>query len=253
MSSLAVAAVRRSDQKYAELLSAREPVDCGCIHCNPSFPEAPYANFLCDVQTTGLILPTIERIESTFAARGARCYGWIPATGEPIDPLDRLVEPRGYAPRPVAAFIYPLTQPTPPADGRLSFVGARALRRTYRGLVESAATAREESAASVAAHLERLNDPQYDAWVARIDEQPVAIISLLQAGDIGRICDWFVVPEHRGRGIGAAILAYALTAARRWALRTICAACDARDAASTRALKRVGFEYGGEWVEYWRR
>jgi GNAT superfamily N-acetyltransferase len=100
--------------------------------------------------------------------------------------------------------------------------------------------------------LERLNDPQYTAFVAMIDERPAGMASLFQIGQIGRVCDIFVLPSEREQGVATSLVRYAVRAARRWALHPICAEIAVGAQRSLSLLTRAGFAPGDTISEFVR-
>ena len=104
-----------------------------------------------------------------------------------------------------------------------------------------------------ASGLERLNDPQYDAFVALRDDQPVGAVALYQVGEIGRIVDLYVCLGARRAGIASCLLNYVVAASRRWELRPLCTQVAAENVAARALLGKLGFEEGGTIVGFWRQ
>ncbi len=102
----------------------------------------------------------------------------------------------------------------------------------------------------VSLHLQRLNDPQYDALVAMVDEQPAGFVAVHQVGEIGRIRDLYVLPQRRRQGIATAMLHYAVATAQRWLLRPICAQAPAADPAGRALFEKLDFEEAGTLVRF---
>jgi GNAT superfamily N-acetyltransferase len=249
LGELAGSAVRRSNQVYFEQVSQRETIVCGYAYTSARWPELEDCNFVGEVLLEGAPRAAYDTVERYFAERALTCWRWIPAAIQEPGAVAALLAPLGF--RAEASLPYVLARnAVARSPAGLRILGARAMRRAYTELI--GLRSREQAGGADAPrardltdmHLERLNDPQYDAFVARLDDHPVGVVSLLQVGEIGRVCDLFVHREQRRRGIGSALIQYAVATARRWSLCPICAEAPAGDAACRGLLERAGFEAG---------
>lgn len=240
-----VSALRRSDQVYFEMVAQRETLACGYAYTNPDFADVPECNFVAEAIVEPQGGDPYEIVEAYYASRGLACHRWVPAAHQPPAPLEALLSPHGYGVRELVVYGYaPKVAPQPGAVLRI--LGARAMRRAYTQVVRQRAEPFGAAAGSlVDFQLERLNDPQYDAFVGLHGDEPVGIVALLQVGPVGRVCDLYVVPAARGRGFARALLAYALRAGLRWAMQMICARVPEENAAAAALLRRAEFEECG--------
>ena len=92
----------------------------------------------------------------------------------------------------------------------------------------------------------RLDDPETRIWIAELTGQPIGQLRVerrtanpSEPFDI----DIFLIPEHRGRGIAAAILQEGIAnASSVWPGIVLRALVRAENAASARLFRRVGFQ-----------
>ncbi|HMQ15356.1 MAG TPA: GNAT family N-acetyltransferase [Phycisphaerae bacterium] len=248
--SQVVSAVRRSDQVYYELVSSRHTIDCAYAYTCGDFPDLAECNFVGEVVLADTPDP-VALVNAHFAERGLRCHRWEPAAIQPPAPVEALVSPLGFERRETAAL--GLSREPAPAQCPVRILGGRAMRRAYTAVVAQRSAAGGRLSDQLARHqLERLNEPQYDAFVAISGDDPVGMVSLLQVGEIGRICDLYVLPDRRGRGVAAALLAHVISTARRWSLRTLCARVAVENDAALRVFSRAGLEEHGRIVSFSR-
>lgn len=250
---LAASAVRRSNQVYYEQVAGRETIACGYAYYSSDYPRVAACNFLGEVLLDDDTPNPSALVDEFYADRGLECHRWAPAAGQSPEQVERLLAPDVFERRESIALLFP-----PNADYRLDarvrVLGARAMRRAYTAIVGQRSAAQPDLADDLTAvQLERLNDPQYDGFVALLDDEPVGICSVFQVGEIGRICDVFVVEKLRRRGVGAAMVSYAVMTARRWSLRPICAEVPADDEPARALFRKLGFEEGGVIVSFRRR
>lgn len=250
LDAIAAAAVRRSDQVYFEQTARRETIGCAYAYTQPAFPRLASCNFVGELVCGSSAEQACREVDRYFAAAGLTCLRWIPAAGQATEPLAAVLASRGCERRESLACVLSEDAEARP-DERVRVLGARAMRRAYGVIVAARAASHPELAEELTAvQLERLNDPQYDAFVGLVDERPVGMITVFQVGQIGRLCDLYVRPEFRRRGYASALLRYAVATARRWSLRPICAQVEATNTAGRALLRRVGFLEGGQIVSF---
>jgi GNAT superfamily N-acetyltransferase len=250
---LALASVRRSNQVYSEQVGRRRLLDCGCAYYNRDYPRVPLCNFVGEVVLDVAGGDPWRQVEDFYGEQNLTCFCWVPALDQPPEPLGALLAPHGFERREKIALI--LRPDVAGAyDERFRILSARAMRRAYTAVLEERSREVAGLADDLAAvHLERLNDPQYDGFVALLDDEPVGIVSVFQVGEIGRICDLYAAPARRQQGVGTALFNHAVLTARRWALRPICAQVAAENVIGRALLAKAGFEEGGTIVSFCRR
>lgn len=250
LTAIATTAIRRSSQVYFELTSTRETVACGYAYANPRLPSLPACNFVGEVLLDDEDAPDpVGLVEGHFAERGVRCHRWIPAEAQDPQPVADLVEPLGFERSDALTFVQ---RRMPPLDDSIRMLPARAMRRAVAAVVAERGAALNLAGELDGAQTERLDSPQYDAFVAMRGDEPAGMLALLQAGQIGRVCDVYVCAAHRGRGVGRAMVAYATQTAMRWALRPICAQAAEANRPARRFLERSGFDECGTIARFVR-
>ena len=95
-----------------------------------------------------------------------------------------------------------------------------------------------------------LREPAFGRiYVARDDGKVIAMASLLntvstaEGGEAALFEDLVVRPEHRGRGIGAALLGFVIGEARKAGVRRITLLTDAENERAQALYRKLGFGY----------
>jgi len=249
---VAETAIRRSNQVYFEQVASRETIDLGYAYTNAAFPSLAECNFLGEVLLDEDRASAFDRVERWFAERGATCQRWVPCAEQNPDEVEAVVAPRGMVRRTTRVYAFEALDAPPPAE-ELRVLSGRAMRRAYQSLVaERAAEVGGPADSRAQMHAERLDDPQYEPLVALLDERPAGIAALFQVGPIGRICDVWVAPAARRRGVARGLVTHAVRTAVRWALRPLCAASAEDDAAGRGLLAATGFTEFGTMTHFER-
>lgn len=245
-----LAAVGRSDQALCEQIARWEALDIGVTYFSTGFPTLAAANQLRDAWLADVDGPTAyERAESFYRARNLTCLAWTPASGQAIEPLEGLLSPKGW--RRVDRQAMALNNWEAlggETDASIRVLPARAMPRAYRQTYADAGASAEETAAAV----ERLNDSNYDAFIASFDGRSAGRIGYLEVGDIARLSELWVEPSFYGKGVGQALLRHALQLARRLLPRAVVTAVDATDTKGREFLVGCGFESGGALTHFAR-
>jgi GNAT superfamily N-acetyltransferase len=216
---------RRSERVLAEQIAQWESLEYGVAFIAPAFTDLPEANQLREVWLADLDAESVfTRTEAYFAAHELTCRMWTPASGQPIEPVEALLRRKDWQRREQVIYQQMNASPvtaTIPSDVRV--LPARAMPRAYRAAFET-----NEPLSEMRAHaaMERLNDSNLDAFVATVDGRAAGRISYLSVGDAARIFDVFVLPMHRRRGVGRAMMSYVLQLARRLLPKLLVAAGD---------------------------
>ncbi|MBI5863063.1 MAG: GNAT family N-acetyltransferase [Planctomycetes bacterium] len=240
-----IAAIHRSEQSYTEQVCRRETLAVGHAFFASEHPLVPECNFVGEATLDGLDDGAVAAVERIYSDRGGRCFGWTPRMGEDAEAFERRLAGRGYVRREFSCAEFRGAPPTAARGVRV--LAARAMPRAYRLLVEQRAATEGEALASerTAIQLERNNDPQYDALVALIDDEPAGMAALHSVGTIGRMRELFVAPARRRRGVATALVAFVAAQARRWAMERLCATAPADDQAALGLLRGTGFSIEG--------
>lgn len=243
-SQAVVSAVRRANQAFYGQLSQTEPLDFGVAFYSAQFPNSPQVNQFRDFEAGGTpIAELYESVECFYSQRNLTCLRWVPALGSPIAPIEEYLAHQGWARRDFLAMAMDDWPDIEPA-GPIRVLPARAMRKALRtthldpgDTRFSAATKGEQADESN----ERLNDSNYDVFVAMLDNVPAGRIGYHEVGDIASLRDLYVVSGARRRGVARALLAHVTLLARRLAPRIFVASVMSDDAQARACFERSGF------------
>ncbi len=244
-------------QAYDGLVSDPVALEGAIAYDSTRFPNLPNACHAGDFVAVPDAAAALRELDAFYESRGARCSRVRVAAGADRRAMDDAFAAAGYAPRPILAWRATSASTSGPSPPQLRVVSARALRRAYTALLNERAGGNADSRL-IEHELDRLDNPQFDVWVAEIDGAPGGCIALLQVGPIGGLFDLYVRPDARRRGVGSALVEYALGAARRWTLRQVFAGCGESNAPACALATRLGFRQDGilpafcrpDWVEW---
>ena len=253
MTGTTVGRILRSSQSFCGQICEKQTLDYGIAYYSERFALVPEANQFREVvvEDRAQADAAYAQAEDWFESRGLSCFRWSPAGGQATPELTHCLEERGFRAenRPVLT----LTEWVEiPAQQGVRVLPARALRGAYRATFLSATqpAARRERLAE--AYGERLDDPQYDAFVALVDQEPVGRGTLYQVGDFARVMDLLVLPGPSSRFVAEALLAQTLAMAKRLAMRSICVELGPAHVAWQSLLAEVGFVADGAVTEFLR-
>ena len=248
----ALAAVRRSGQVYFAQIAEQTSLSCGVALTCARYPGYHNGN-----QLREAILPSgrsagecFDEAQAFYAQQGLRCFRWVPAAVQPIEPLEAFLAGRGYVTARNLAMKW-TQEAAITVNPRVKLLPARAMRSALRQVILSNSVHPPEVRAMLAdVTVERLDDPSYDVYVALLDGRPAGYGGLLQAGDIGRIENIFVAETCRRQGVGRTLIAHLLALSKRLALRITCLETTEGNAAARALYERCGLEAGGMYVEF---
>ena len=247
----ALSAMRRSERALGEQVAQWEPLDYGVAFCSTAFPTLGEANQLREVWLADQDGETVyTRAESYYRERRLTCCRWVPIAAQPLEPMEALLLPKGWRRRDLAVVkLKDLELSHAPLNAAIRILPARAMPKAFH---QTFAGDGDLAAARAGLALERLNDSNYDVFVAMLDNHPAGRIGYLEVGDIARLADVFVLPEFRRRGVGAAMAAHFLRLVRRLLPRAVVACTDAENPAGLDFLRRCGFLTAGTLPEFER-
>lgn len=246
----AVASVRRSNQSLFELTATRISMGCADVFVNREFHRSADCNVATDVLLDES--DVIRMIDDCFSQYGVACRRWIPAAAQNVGELAKALYSHDVRAIEVTTFRFERGAQAAASNSDLNalrILEARAMRRAFTELAEQHFPS---DAMMQSVLLERLNSPQYTSFVALLDGRPAGGAALFQTGEVGRLCDLFVAPAYRRRGIGAALIARVSANAQRWALRELVASADAAREDAHAFLARTGFVAAGTMIEFVR-
>ena len=243
-------AVRRSNRALVEQVAQWESLEFGVAFYSATLPREAAANQLQDAWLAEVDGATAyERAEAYYRERNATCLAWTPASAQAIEPLEALLLPKGW--RRVDCLAMHMTDWSAldaQANAAIRVLPARAMPKAFRRSITETGAGDEETNAA----FERLNDSNYDAFVAMSGDQPVGRVAYLEVGDIGRLAELFVTPAQRGRGIGRGLLWHVRQLVRRLGPRAFVASVPAEDDAGASFLQRAGFSQVGTFTHFVR-
>ncbi len=250
-----VASLLRSTQAYCGQLCEKYTFDHGiAYHCN-RYPAIGEINLLREVilPPRGTLNDAFGQTERWFAERGLFCHRWAPADGDLPPQWEEFLLARNFRRRVYAAMIA-VRWPEPYRNPDIRVLPARALRAAFRDTFlndefPNAPLARRLLAET---YEERLNDPQFESFVALVRNVPAGRAALFQVGDFARVMDINVLPAFRDQEVERALLSQVLVLAKRLAMRNVCAQVQADDPRRHGWLEAAGFIDDGSITEFER-
>jgi GNAT superfamily N-acetyltransferase len=240
-----LSALRRTDQLYYEQISARRTLECGLAFTAREFPTSVGDNAFREV-----LLPeghgmdaAWREVEDFYSTQGLVCRRWVPSAAQRPEALEPHLAAHGFVRRTITGLAL-TSWPQGDASTRIRVLPARAMRRAFRGLHAS------EEEATLAER--RLDYAQFDVYVALCEDVPAGRCGLMQAGEIAEVRELFVVPHARRRGVGSALLAEALSLARRLMMRIVVSRLPHGADEALGFLEKRGFTADGVLVEFER-
>lgn len=253
MATATVSAILRSNQAYYAQLSDTTSLQYGIAYTCPRYPSLESANQFREVliEQLGDVETAFAEVEAHFAGAGVRCYAWVPAADQSIEPMATFLSSKGYCRRDLSAMVVQEWVELPaPRDIRV--LPARAMRKALHAIhaeeFRMSDSAKQDML--MAAATERLDEPQMDAFVALLDGAPAGHCTLFQVGDIGRIVDLFVVELFRRGGVATALMGHLLRMARRLTMRITCMEIPSDSVAALTLCERCGLVQDGTTTEF---
>lgn len=253
MATATVSAILRSNQAYYAQLSDTTSLQYGIAYTCPRYPSLESANQFREVliEQPGDMEPAFAEVEAHFAGAGVRCYAWVPAADQSIEPVATFLSSKDYRRRDLSAMVVQEWVELPaPRDIRV--LPARAMRKALHAIhaEEFRMSDAAEQDMLTAGATERLDESQIDAFVALLDGAPAGHCTLFQVGDIGRIVDLFVVESFRRGGVATALMGHLLRMARRLTMRITCMEIPSDSVAALTLCERCGLVQDGTTTEF---
>jgi ribosomal protein S18 acetylase RimI-like enzyme len=248
----AIAAIRRSSHVYVSQVADQTALTCGIAFTCPEHPDYYDGNHLREVtlHPGESMAEAFEEVEQFYHSQGLRCFRWVPAAGQPPEPIEAFLTQKGYQLTRQLAMAWQRDVEIP-RNPAVKMLPARAMRRAFREIM-LAKPVHDQPTREMLAEVanERLNEPQYDMFVAMLNDQPAGHGVLFQVGDIGRLEHIYVAPPFRRQGVGRTIIAHLLALSRRLALRITCLETQLDNTAAQDLYRQCGLEPAGTYVEF---
>ena len=245
--------ILRSTQAWCAQLCEKQTLNYGIAYYSEQFAALPQANQFREVviDSATAFPQALAEADEWFRSKALTCHRWAPAGGHASDELSAFLARNGFRKRVHSIMALANWSDVERATG-VRVLHARAMRAALRAtFVEAESpdspTQRELSADACE---ERLNDPQFDMFVATVDGRPAGRCALYQVGDIARVMDLSVLAPFADRGVDAALVLHVLALAKRLAMRNICVQVDELSERKPKWFERFGFAVDGTVEEF---
>jgi len=249
-----VSSLLRSSQAFCMQLCEKETLDYGIAFFSTQFPALPEANQFREVwiEDATEIPVAFEQAEHWFTHHNLFCHRWAPAQGTASQQLEGFLDARGFTKRVLKAMVLREWVEIAPSP-QVRILPARAMRAAFRETHLQDDTAAEPLRRTLAdAYDQRLNDPQFDMFVAMVDQKPAGRAALYQVGDLARVIGLTVLKGFEAHHVEDALLAHLIAMAKRLQFRHVLAQIAQEDKSRYSWLRRAGFLVDGEMVEFER-
>ena len=246
-----ISAVRRSDQAWCEQTCRWESLGFGVAYAADDFTSLAEGHQLRDVWLAHVDpQAAYEQTESFFRERGLTCTVWALSSEQDVQQAETLLAPRGWQRQDwLAMGLADWDLASEAADESIRILPARAMPKAYRqSLTDSAAG----DAHSIEAGFRRLDDANYDPFVAVVGREVAGRAGYLEVGDIARLADFSLSQKFCDRGVDRALVAHFLRMTRRLLPRAIVARADAQDESAKAFLQSCGFTAAGTLTHFHR-
>ena len=251
-----VRAVKHADVALAHTAAEPSALEGATAFTSAARPRVRSANF-----ATELHVPdgwsadaVLDGVGEHFERAGAPCHALDSADAVWPDELAGAAERRSYLARRKLVFL--LQEYAEPAqrDTPLQIIPARAayaeLRPFYRDMAVQQHGFGEATADELAETMfEWLDEPRLDLFLGRVDGRPVGVAGVLGLGQIGVINPAYTGPAHRGKGIGAALLAATIEHCQRASFDQVLLS-RSDGCPSIPLYERLGFARVAEYTRY---
>lgn len=247
-----ISAVRRSDQAWCEQVCQWESLGFGVAYSARDFTSLAEGQQLRDVWLNQVDpQAAYEQTETFFGERGLTCSVWALSPEQDVQQAESLLAPHGWQRQDwLAMGLSRWDLASEEVDELIRILPARPMPKAYRQSLSDSAPG---DADGIEAGFRRLDDANYDPFVAVVAGEVAGRAGYLEVGDIARLADFFVSQKFRDRGIDRALVAHFLRMARRLLPRAVVARADARDEQAKAFLQSCGFSAAGTLTHFRRR
>lgn len=258
-----LAAFHRTEMAFVRLVRESHRLACGEAHHFAATPTYPGGCLVTDFECEpDQISAALREIDEHYRAIGGRCDRISARPGAPAEEFDAGLRANGFIrkdrschARLAAARAVDSSSDQAMLQFRdLKVLPARAMPRAYRKILTEQLEALAESSREIelAMALDRLDDAQFEPWVAMRGDHAVGTAALHSVGDIGGVHCVYVTPEARRSGVGTALLQRISQTAHRWNLETIYFGMSSAVAVMLPFAQKCGFR-AIDCIAGWRR
>jgi len=253
MERTTVGSFLRANQAWCLQLCEKETLNLGIAYYSDRFAQLPETNQYREViaEDSTDVSAALDEASRWFSEKNLQCHRWAPATGQASPALEDLLTQKGFTKRTYTVFAlarWPKIQR--PDDLRI--LPARAVRDAFRRSIIEASSKDSLVQPQILADawIERLDEPQLDAFVAMKASTPLGYAGLFQVGDIAQVLLPRVADRTLRPQVEKALLGHLLILAKRLAMANIVTALDENDHEERVHLESCGFVADGTIVEF---
>ena len=196
----------------------------------------------------------LQEIEAHFEQQGAPCHTIDAGAADWSPALVSQLESAGYGRREKIVYLMRAHRRPARINQDLQIIPARAaygeLRPFYDSMARLEFGADNRLATDFAAvMIDRLDETRLELFLGRFDGRPVGVAGVVTLGNIGVIDPAYTDPEHRGKGIGAAMAAHTFDHCQRALFEQVLIE-RSEGCVSIPFYEALGFERAAEFVRY---
>jgi GNAT superfamily N-acetyltransferase len=225
-----VRAARRARLILGRVVGEETALDHAVAITDPRRPQVAQANFAVDFAANDRgPAAALALVFDHFDAQGLTCLSIDAADVQWDDDAKLELSRRDYYPATRLLSVWTAQPPGEGAEmdqtraageGDLQIIPARSCYADLRVFFADMAQAQDHAdaalaAATAAARIDQLDEPRLEAFVARIDRRVAGVAGIINLGNLGVLSDVFTLPDARGQGLAAALMAHLLDHCRR--------------------------------------
>ena len=245
--------ILRTTQAWCLQLCEKQTLSHGIAYYSERFAQLRQANQFREVvvESADAVPSAFSEANDWFEEHNLRCDRWAPADGRANDELADFLVENGFRKQIHTVMTLASWVDLSSVDN-VRVLPARSMRAALRTThIENHAPGSQTEREMLAdACQQRLDDPQFDMFVATVDGKPAGRCALYQVGDIARVIDLNVLPAFVDADVDTAMVSHALVLAKRLAMRNICVQIDEAEAQQRRLFARFGFVADGTIEEF---
>jgi len=250
-----VRALKKANADVCGQSAERCELSCATAYHALEFPDIWDVNISFDIHLpTGMTAcQVVDEIADHFRDHDATCYTWVPNDIDCAPALVDYFNSEGFeCERSLCMLLTNAKLPEKLRDD-VQIIPARAMRKPYGELHHRAHVHQwGEGAADQmeAVQMNGLDNPQLDAFVARVDKEVVASAGIYSLGEIGVVYEVVTHPEFRRQGIMKALLDHLLRHAARCQFKTMALETSPDNDGAIGLYESFGFEKVTEFPIY---